>query len=300
MTELSIHGQLRNSLIAIGRYAMKKTKQRKTIDTGYVVKTIPLSMIDTHSTMADFDKRELKTRATYFVLNGLPILAVNEQQDGRFQLLAGERDFHAASATGAKEIQARIYRLSEQNAEVFSIVEAIKESSLPVLDEAYKMRRLVEDCGLTQDDVSALTGRSRPAIANTLRLLKLEPEVLGLIESGKLSAGHARTLVRVPKSQQYAIAEEAVKREYSVREMERAVKQFLTPPEVLQQENQAKANAKSEQLKALVERMRTTFRTKVSLVGNDKKGRIYIDYYSPEDLYRFEEYLEMIDSFQRD
>ena len=278
---------------------MKKIKQRKIMDTGYVVKVIPLSLIDVSTQISDFDKKDLKTRATYCMLNGLPILAVNEKDGGRFTLLAGDRDYYACLMTGAKEVQVRIYRLSEQNAEVFSLIERLKGENLPVLDDAYLMKKLIE-LGLTQDDISALCGRSRPAIANTLRLLTLEPEVLGLIESEKLSAGHARTLVRVPKNQQYAIAEEAIKRGYSVREMERAVKAFLTPPEVLQQENQAKANAKSEQLKALVERMRTTFRTKVSLIGNDKKGRIYIDYYSPEDLYRFEEYLEMIDSFQRD
>jgi hypothetical protein len=114
--------------------------------------------------------------------------------------------------------------------------------------------------------------------------------------SGKLSAGHARTLIRVPKNQQYAFACEAIKREYSVREMERAVKAFLTPPEVMQAEKQAKAAAKSEELKAFVERMRSVYRTKVSLIGNDKKGRIYIDYYSPEDLYRFEEFLDIIEN----
>jgi ParB family chromosome partitioning protein len=130
--------------------------------------------------------------------------------------------------------------------------------------------------------------------------LTLEPEVIGLVESGQLSAGHARTLVRVPKEMQFAIANEALKRDYSVREMERAVKAYLTPPEVLQQEKKAKAAAKSEELKAFVERMRTVFRTKVSLIGNDKKGRIYIDYYSAEDLYRFEELLDMIESYDRD
>ena len=114
-------------------------------------------------------------------------------------------------------------------------------------------------------------GKSRPAIANTLRLLTLTPEVIGLVESGKLSAGHARTLVRVPKEQQYALAEEALRRGYSVREMERAVKAYLTPPEVLRQEKDAKASAKSEELKAFVERMRSVYRTKVSLIGNDKK-----------------------------
>jgi ParB family chromosome partitioning protein len=99
----------------------------------------------------------------------------------------------------------------------------------------------------------------------------------------------------VPKSQQLAFAGEAIKRGFSVREMERAVKAFLTPPEVLQQEKEAKAAAKGAELKAFVERMRGVFRTKVSLIGNDKKGRIYIDYYSPEDLYRFEEFLEIIE-----
>jgi ParB family chromosome partitioning protein len=142
-------------------------------------------------------------------------------------------------------------------------------------------------------------GKSRPNVANTLRLLTLAPEVIGLIESGKLSAGHARTLVKVDKDKQYAFAEEALKRDYSVREMERAVKAYLTPPEVLKQENAAKAAAKSEELKAFVERMRRVYRTKVSLIGNDKKGRIYIDYYSPEDLYRFEEFLDMIENYDR-
>ncbi len=279
---------------------MKRAKQRKTIDTSYVVKTVPLSLIDCNSLISDFEKKEIKTRATYFLLNGLPVLAVNDKGDGRFQLLAGDRDYHACVATGHKETPARIYRLSEQNAEVFSVIEKLKAENLPVLEEGYLMKKLIAERGLTQDDIAALSGRSRPAIANTLRLLTLEPEVLGLIESGQLTAGHARTLVRVPKDKQYAFASEAVKRGYSVREMERTVKSFLTPPEILKQENQAKANAKSEQLKAFVERMRSVFRTKVSLVGNDKKGRIYIDYYSPEDLFRFEEYLEMLDSFNRD
>ena len=79
--------------------------------------------------------------------------------------------------------------------------------------------------------------------------------------------------------------------------MERAVKVFLTPPEVLQAEKDAKAAMKSAELKAFVERMRSVFRTKVSLIGNDKKGRIYIDYYSAEDLYRFEELLSMIENY---
>ena len=276
---------------------MKRAKTKKTLDVRFETRTVPLSLIDTEKTIDAWDKKDLKTRAAYFLLNGAPVFAVNETEDGRLRLLAAEKDFYAAKISGLTQIDVRVYAFTDKNAEIFSLIERLKSENLPALDEAYLMKRLVADCDLTQDDVASLIGVSRPAVANTLRLLTLSPEVLGLVESGKLSAGHARALVRVPQEKQLAFAEEAMKREYSVREMERAVKAYLTPPEVLQKENQAKASAKSEQLKTFVERMRGVFRTKVSLIGNDKKGRIYIDYYSPEDLFRFEEFLDIIERF---
>ena len=279
---------------------MSKVKRKKTLNVDYEKRTARIGLIDTETVLEDWDKKELRTRAAYFLLNGIPEFSVNRKDGGRFALLAAERDFHAVKTMGMTDVEVRVYEFSEKNAETFSIIEKLKAENLGAMEEAYLMKQLVQDFQFTQDDVAALIGRSRPAVANTLRLLTLAPEVVGLVESGKLSAGHARTLVRVPKSRQYAFAEEALKREYSVREMERAVKAFLTPPEVLQQEKDAKAAAKSAELKAFVERMRGVFRTKVSLIGNDKKGRIYIDYYSPEDLYRFEEFLDMIESFDRD
>jgi len=279
---------------------MKKVKKRKVFDVDYETRTMPISLIDTETVVEDWDKKELKTRAAYFLLNGEPEFSVNELPNGRYKLLAAERDFHAAKATGVTSFTVRVYRFTDKNAETFSLIQRLKGENLGTMEEAYLMKQLVKDHGLKQDDVAALIGRSRPAVANTLRLLTLSPEVVGLVESGRLSAGHARTLVKVPKEKQFAFAEEAIRREYTVREMERAVKAFLTPPEVLQQEKEAKAAAKSEELKALVERMRRVYRTKVSLIGNDKKGRIYIDYYSAEDLYRFEEFLDMIESFHHD
>ena len=273
---------------------MKKTK--KAFDVSYETRTVPVSLIDAETDIGSFDKRELKTRAAYFMLNGTPEFSVNETQDGRFRLLALERDFHAAKLLGGKTVEVRVYRFNERSAEAFSIVERLKTEELGAMEEAYLMKRLVSECSFTQDDVAALIGKSRPAVANTLRLLTLSPEVVGLVESGRLSAGHARTLVRVPKDKQYAFAEEAIKRGYSVREMERAVKAVLTPPEVLQREKEAKAAAKNEELKAFVERMRGVFRTKVSLIGNAQKGRIYIDYYSAEDIYRFEELLFILEN----
>ncbi len=274
---------------------MKKAKRTKIFNVEYENKTLPLSLID-GGEEGDWDKKELRTRATYFLLNGAPTFSVNEE-NGRFRLLAAEKDFYAAKAAGITEVPVRVYRFNERNGEAFSCVERLKSGALGTMEEAYLMQRLIAEFSFTQEDVGALIGKSRPAVANTLRLLTLTPEVVGLIESGRLSAGHARTLVRVKKEEQLAFAKEAIERGYSVREMERAVKAYLTPPEILQQEKQAKAAAKSEQLKAFVERMRGVFRTKVSLIGNDKKGRIYIDYYSAEDLYRFEEFLEILENY---
>ena len=277
---------------------MKKTKRRQRFDTTFERKVIPESLIDTATSVDDYDKKQLKNRSAYFMLNGAPEFAVNETENGRFKLLANERDFFAVKLTGAREIAVRVYYFTDENAERFSLLERLKTERLGAMEEGYLMRRLIKEFGFTQDDIASLIGKSRPAVANTLRLLTLTPEVVGLVESGKLSAGHARTLVKVPKEKQLAFAEEAIKRDYTVRDMERTVKAYLTPPEVLQKEMDAKAQAKSQQLKEFVERMRSVYRTKVSLIGNEKKGRIYIDYYSPEDLFRFEEFLDIIEQYR--
>lgn len=263
------------------------------------LKTISVDDIEGGAEPSAADETALKKRAAYLLINGVPPLVVNAGADGRFRLLAGAGDLLAAKRAGIAEVPARVYRFSERDAEIFALTENLKRDSLGAMEAAYMMKRLISEFGWTQDDISRTIGKSRPAVANTLRLLTLSPEVVGLVESGRLSAGHARALVPVPAEKQYAFAEEAIRRGYSVRETERAVKAFLTPPEVLRSEKAAAAAAKSAELKAFVERMRSVFRTKVSLIGNDKKGRIYIDYYSAEDLWRFEEMLDMIESFER-
>lgn len=275
---------------------MKKTKF--SLPTGASEeKTVRIDAVDIPSGFAEMpDERSLKERAAYILVKGMPVLPVCREEDGRYRLLAGAADLSAAQRAGLTEIPARVYRFSEREAEVFSVVERLRSDSAGAMESAYLMKRLLTDFGWTQEDVARRVGKSRPAVANTLRLLTLSPEVVGLVESGRLSAGHARALVPVPREKQYAFAEEAIRRGYSVRETERAVKAFLTPPEVLRAEKAAATAAKSEELKAFVERMRSVFRTKVSLIGNDKKGRIYIDYYSAEDLCRFEEFLDILET----
>ena len=155
-----------------------------------------------------------------------------------------------------------------------------------------KIKRLRLQRGLTQEELADRIGKSRPAIANTLRLLNLSQEVIKMVANGALSAGHARTLVSVPQVDQLKIAEKAVKEGMSVRDVEKAVKEYFAPPE-----EKAKKKVKVElsaELKELIADMQRVFGTRVNAIGNDRKGRIYIDYYTRDDLDRLSELLEFL------
>ena len=271
---------------------MRKINKR-FLKADYTEKTLHPSEIT--AKRPPLNEEEQKQKSAYFLLSGAPEFSVNER-DGKYRLLTGEKDFFAALDAHVSTLKVRVYRFSAAEEKEYALVERIKSVN-SAMDRAYAMKELI-DSGWTQKDIAGAVGLSRPAVANTLRLLSLVPEVIGMVESGKISAGHARALVNAPKDKQYAFALETEQKGCSVRETERAIKAFLTPPEILQSEKEAKAAAKSAELKALVERMRRVFGTKVSLIGNDKKGRIYVDYYEAEDLYRFEEIVEVVEKFK--
>ena len=173
-------------------------RKRKAFNVDYQKRTVPASLIDTETNADQWDKKELKTRSAYFMLNGIPEFAVNEESDGRFRLLAAERDFFAAKLCGAKTVEVRVYTFTEQNAEIFSLIEKLKEERHGAMEEGYLMKRLI-DQGLKQDDIAALIGKSRPAVANTLRLLTLDPSVVGLVVPPVQAAREATiTRARIP------------------------------------------------------------------------------------------------------
>ncbi len=222
-------------------------------------------------------------------------IVVNRNSDGTYMIIAGERRYRAAKNAGLESIPAVIKELDDREIQEISLIENLQREDLNPIEAAFGMKKLMEEYNLTQEVLAERLGKSRPAIANTLRLLTLSSEVIDLVRDGKLSSGHARTLVPVPAEKQGELARECVKEGWSVREMERAVKQFLNPPEVLSKEKERKNALASAELTHLVERMRGTFKTKVSLIGTDKKGRIYIDYYTRDDLDRICEILDIVD-----
>lgn len=244
-----------------------------------------------------FDENAMRDLANSIREHGVIMpLVVNRDGDGKYMIIAGERRYRAAIMAGLTSVPVVIKELDEREVQEISLIENLQREDLNPIEAAFGMKKLMDEYNLTQEALAERLGKSRPAIANTLRLLSLAEEVISLVRDGKLSAGHARTLVPVAKEEQGAIAEECLKNGWSVRELERAVKAKLNPPEVLAKEKEKKNAVASAELKYMVERLRGVFKTKVSLIGTDKKGRIYIDYYTRDDLDRICELLEIIEN----
>lgn len=239
-----------------------------------------------------FDETALRELADSIAKHGVIMPIIVNKSDDRYMIIAGERRYRASKLAGLSKIPVIVKTYNERQIKEISLIENLQREDLNPIEAAVAMRSLMNDYGLTQEDLADRIGKSRPAIANTLRLLSLSPEVMKLVESGALSAGHARAIVSVPASDQYKIASGAVKDGLSVREVEKKVKDYFLPPEE-KEKKKMKAELSAE-LKELIVEMQRTFGTKVNAIGNDKKGRIYIDYYTRDDLDRLSEILEFL------
>lgn len=237
-----------------------------------------------------FDETALNELASSIKVHGIiqPIV-LNEAEDGKYMIIAGERRWRAAKIAGLETVPAYVRRFTEKQVKEISIIENLQREDLNPIEAAKAIKQLMEEYKLTQEAVSERIGKSRSVIANTVRLLTLPNEVVDMIETNKLSAGHAKILVALTDPiEQIKIATVAVNKKLSVRDIEKLVKNINHP---------SKERPKSEQsieLKDMINEMQRIFATKVSAIGNDNKGRIYIDYYSKDDLDRISELLALI------
>lgn len=244
-----------------------------------------------------FDEKALNELAGSIKVNGviMPIV-VNKDDDGRYMIIAGERRYRASKIAGKTTIPAIVKSYDERQVKEISLIENLQREDLNPIEAATAMKQLMDDYNLTQEDLSERIGKSRSAIANTLRLLSLDGEVVKLVANGKLSSGHARALVTLPVEMQRKIADNVVKNGLSVREAEQATKDYFNPPEEIKKQKKLRQAAEmSAELKDLIARMQCAFGTKVAAIGNDKKGRIYIDYYTTDDLDRLNDIVVMVE-----
>lgn len=224
-----------------------------------------------------------------------PIIVV--KQGEKYMIIAGERRWKASKRAGLRTMPVIVRNYTTQQIKEISLIENIQREDLNPIEIANSIRQLMREHNWTQEEVADRVGKSRSAVANLLGLLSLAGEVIILVAAGRLSPGHAKVLTSIgDKNLQLELALKGADDKLSVRKFEELVKST-------KRSNSSKTGVDgpseylSLELKDLVQRMQRAFATKVSAIGNDKKGRIYIDYYSRDDLDRFNDIVELVNKY---
>lgn len=239
----------------------------------------------------NFDEEKLNELAESIRTYGLISPIVVKKRGAFYEIVAGERRWRAARIAGLKEIPVVIKEVDEKTSRELSIIENIQRDDLNAVEEARAYQSLIEEYGLTQEEVASRVSKNRSTITNSLRLLKLEPEILDLLQDGKITQGHARALLAIEDSVlRTKIAEKCTKENLSVREIETLVKL----DKLAKEKKEKKSSPEAQEMKRLkviykdLERkMKTKLGTKVSIVPkNTERGTLEIEYYSQDDLDR--------------
>ena len=209
-------------------------------------------------------------------------LTVRRLASGYYQIIAGERRWRAAKEAGLTEVPAIIIEADDRKVMELGLIENLQREDLNPAEEARGYQSLMEDYGLTQEQVAQRMGKSRPAVANTLRLLSLSDDLMQLVEEGQLSAGHARAILGAPSAElQRQAAKRVVEEQLSVRQTEALVK-------ALQKEKREKQKPAGEDLSLylgeLEKELSGRLGRKVKISHRGKKGRIELEYYNSQDL----------------
>jgi ParB family chromosome partitioning protein len=230
-----------------------------------------------------FDEVKLNELAESIKANGIIMPIIVRKEGLGYKIVAGERRWRAAKIAELAMIPAIVRELTDLQVMQQALIENIQRQDLNPIEEANALDRLIKEHRLTQEKLSAVVGKSRPAIANSLRLLSLPEIILGLVTSEEISAGHARALLSIPdEALQIKSAKLIAEKQYSVRETERLVKQLLLP----KKEKKVPDPQHVTSVRDFEAQLAKLLSTKVKLKDRNKKGTIVIEYYSYEDLDR--------------
>ena len=255
----------------------------KKEDGAVVVK---LSMVEPNREQPrkNFDEDSLQELADSIKQFGLlqPILVQDKKT--YYEIIAGERRWRAAKLAGLKEVPVIIRNLTDQEVVEISLIENIQRENLNPIEEAQAYKRLLEEFHLKQDEVAERVSKSRTAVTNSMRLLKLCEPVQKMVVDGMLSTGHARALLAIEDpEQQYLIAQKVFDEKLSVREVEKLVKNLNKPPKPEKPENKSLTVIYQD----ISERLKQSLGTKVSIQAKENgSGKIEIEFYNHEDLDR--------------
>lgn len=216
-----------------------------------------------------------------------------QKKDGYYELIAGERRWRAAKLAGIKEVPIIVKEFSEQEVVEIALIENIQRESLNPIEEALAYRRLMEEFKLKQDEIAERVSKSRTAVTNSMRLLKLDDRVQRMVVEEMISTGHARTILAIEDgNDQYTIAMKIFDEKLSVRETEKLVKELQKPKKEKKPETDMQMEIIYHQLE---EKIKSIVGTKVAIHHKGKqKGKIEIEYYSQAELERLIEMFESI------
>ena len=252
-------------------------------ESGAVTK-LPLQKVEPNPDQPrrTFDEEELQALADSIAAHGiLQPLAVRASGGGFYQIIAGERRWRAARMAGLSEVPVVVLEADDRTVMELALVENLQRQDLNPMEEAEGYQRLMKEYGLTQEEAAARVGKSRPAVANALRLLLLPEEVRSLVEDGTISAGHARAILPPSPEMQETAADTIIKNDLSVRQTELLVKKLTaekkeTPPSP----SGVTVNYAEEAARELGSHLGRGCK----IVSGRKKGRIELEYYGLDDL----------------
>lgn len=249
------------------------------------ISTLKLSQIDPKSDQPRkyFDKEALEQLANSILDNGLlqPIL-VRAYGDSRYQIIAGERRFRASKLAGLSEIPAIVLEKDDKKTAEIALIENVQREDLNPIEEAMGYKALADDYGMTQEELSEKVGKSRSAIANSMRLLDLPDEIITLVASKELSAGHARTLLGVKdRDNMILLAQHVVENDLSVRVLEEEVKRINKPKK---EEPDEEPIPVVDYFRELEIKIQSHLGRKVKIDGKGRKKSITLTYEDNEDL----------------
>ena len=282
-----------------GEYEEEKPSEKKEVEVKIekvVVnepKEIDIRLIDRNPDQPrkNFDEDALKELSDSIKIHGVIQPIIVKQVGDRYVIIAGERRYRASRFAGLKTIPCVIKNYSEQEISEIAIIENLQREDLNPIESAKAIKNLIQQYSLTQDEVADKIGKSRPAVANTLRLLSLPEQIIALVEQNKLTAGHARTLLAIDSpAKQKEIAVAIIEKGLTVRDVENIIKNLNKP-----KSEPAKPKEKSLELKDFENKIKRILSTSVVVKGNDNKGKIVIDYYSLDDLNRIYDILMNIE-----
>ena len=254
---------------------------------GEDVSTLPLAKIEprTEQPREVFDEEALQSLADSISRYGLiqPI-TVRPLDSGYYQIIAGERRWRAARLAGLTEVPVRIMEADDRTTAELALVENLQREDLNPIEEAKGYQLLIEEYGFTQEEAAKSVGKSRPAVANSLRLLNLSPEVLHLVETGELSAGHARALISVSEPVlQLQAAKEILSKALSVRKAEALAAKVLKKSREEVKEDSEEEDNGVDYAKEVSSELTKSMGRKVSVKDKKGRGKIELEYYGADD-----------------